>query len=498
MNKPSKIVLIYPTNTKAIPKLPLSVLALAGPLMKAGYNVEICDVVFDDYTKIDYTDVLFLGVSSYTDSGIKAGLEISEYVKNKFPEIPIVWGGPHPTTLPIQTIKNKYINIICKEEGEVTVVELANAIYTNNSLANIKGIVWKDNDGIIHNNPSREFIDLNNIEEYPYHILDIERYHWSINQRFYYESSRGCPYYCTFCSFDLNKKFRAKSAKKIVDDIESIQNKFNTYQISFLDSEFFTNKKRVREFCEEVIKRNLKIKWDATCRANLLVHYEDGFIKLLKKSGCESLSFGAESGSDRILASIKKRITKQQTIDVVKKLKDSGILINLGFMCGFPEETEDDINQTLLLIDQILKINKNVEIGTYQIYTPYPGSELFIKACDLGYRAPENLEEWPLLPNISYEFTTELTPWISKKRLKKLFIITTLVRFAYMCQREKSVSIDEKIKILYNSRILYYLYKIFNTFFILSYKIRWKYRLFSFAYEWYIWRYLRKTIINYY
>jgi len=236
MDHKKNIVLVYPNNSKSLPKLPLSVLSLAGPLIKNGYNVIICDMAFDNYKDIDYKNVLFVGISSYTDQGIKAGLEIAMYVRSIYPDIPIVWGGPHPTILPFQTIKNPYVDIICIDEGEITIIEIAKAISNNNSLENIEGIIWKDEKNNAILNKRRPFTDLDSIEIYPYQIVDTQRYHWSLKENFYYETSRGCPYFCTFCSFDTNKFFRAKSPTKVVDDLEYITNKFHHRIISFLDS----------------------------------------------------------------------------------------------------------------------------------------------------------------------------------------------------------------------------------------------------------------------
>ena len=167
-------------------------------------------------------------------------------------------------------------------------------------------------------------------------------------------------------------------------------------------------------------------------------------------------------------------------------------------MCGFPEETDDDFNLTLSLIDEIKKIDNTVEIGTFQIYTPYPGSELYNLACKMGYNSPNSLEEWAMVKNISFTYKDNLTPWLTKEKAKKYYIATTLVRFDYMIQRERAINFNEKIKVFKNSFLLFYLYKFFTVFFIISKNIRWRYRYFSFAFEWWIWRWIRNKFINYY
>jgi radical SAM superfamily enzyme YgiQ (UPF0313 family) len=498
MNNKNHIVLVYPNNSKTIPKIPLSSLSLAAPLIKAGYKVSICDTVFDDYRRMDFSNVLFIGVTAYSDLGIKIGLEISQFFKQNYSDGVVIWGGPHPTILINQTLENKYIDIVCKDEGEQTIVEVAKALTNNNSLIHIKGISWKDKRQVIHHNPSREYIDLDTVVSYPYNMLNIKRYHWSLNERFYYESSRGCPYRCTFCSFDLSKKFRAKSAKKVVDDLEYIKIEFNPREIVFLDSEFFIDKNRVNKICNEIIERSLNLKWSANCRANLIVNYDNNFLSLLEQSGCSELCFGAESGSNKILKLIKKGITREQIIESIKILKPFSINSYIGFMCGFPEETDDDFNLTLSLIDEIKKIDNTVEIGTFQIYTPYPGSELYNLACKMGYNSPNSLEEWAMVKNISFTYKDNLTPWLTKEKAKKYYIATTLVRFDYMIQRERAINFNEKIKVFKNSFLLFYLYKFFTVFFIISKNIRWRYRYFSFAFEWWIWRWIRNKFINYY
>ena len=169
---------------------------------------------------------------------------------------------------------------------------MANALFTNRDFKHIKGLSYKSNSQIVHNE-DRDPVCLDTQDRYPYHILDITKYP-SVHEKFSYISSRGCPFRCTFCSYEKN--WVARSSELVLDDIEWINNQYKPKVIRFSDPEFFVNKQRVEDICTGLIKRNIRIKWEASCRVNYFAKYSDEFIELLIESGCYQLAFGAESG----------------------------------------------------------------------------------------------------------------------------------------------------------------------------------------------------------
>ena len=261
----------------------------------------------------------------------------------------------------------------------------------------------------------------------PYHLLNIEKY---VLENISYQSSRGCAHRCTFCYNHLFNqfKFRPINSDKVLDDIEHIYSIFHPERIHFVDDNFFQSKKRVEEICKGLIDRNIKISWDTTCRLDYFSKYNTPFINLLVKSGCVLLSFGGESGSQKILNDIQKDITPEDTIEAVKKCKLAGIQPVLSFMTNFPNETKKDVFETLSLIDELIEVNDNLRISRIAMYTPFPGSVLYDRAKEEGINMPKTLEDWSNFP--SFLETIDL-PW-TKKSHKKL--INTIAMISTMSQ----------------------------------------------------------------
>ena len=488
-----KILLVYTTNYTQWPHLPNSVLALAGPLIESGFEIEILDTALEDYRYRFYDQYFLVGISVLSDTSIILGLEISAFIKRNFPSVKIVWGGAHPTALPEQTIKSELVDFVVRDHGEQTMVDLARALSHGQQPGAIRGLSYKEREKIFHGD-EREPFDMDSGKLYPYHLLDIEKYP-SVHEKFSYNSSRGCPYQCTFCSYE--KRWVARSSEKVVDDLETIVNVYHPAVIRMSEAEFFVSQKRVEEICTGLINRKIKIKWEANCRVNYFVLYSDDFIKLLIASGCYNLGFGGESGSNRILKQINKQITREQILEVAERTKKYGIEeVRFSFMCGFPGETERDLAQTLSLIQKIWEINPHIYINGLFIYMPYPGSELYREAQKrYGLNSPQALEEWGKLHGL-IEHSNRMTPWISKEQRRKLETLSSIVRFHYFSQYFKRMSDRQRLSWFFGSRTLISLFTLMNWLYTLSERIRWKYGWFRIPVEWRVWTYLRDRFLG--
>jgi radical SAM superfamily enzyme YgiQ (UPF0313 family) len=405
-----------------------------------------------------------------------------------------VWGGHHPTVLPEETVWSPAVDIVCRNEGEVTFPELVERLAAHQSVDGVRGITRKDDNGNAIHNPDRELVEMDSIDLYPYELLDLKKYP-VIYERFPYQSSRGCPCRCRFCSFDVLKHWRAKSPKKMADELQWVIEAFHPKDIEMADDNFFVNRKRVKEFCEEVMARGLVFRWSGNCRFDYFAEYEDGFVDLLKESGCYLLCFGGESGSDRILDYLNKKIYRQQILESVRKAKKHHLQIQISFMCGFPEETREDISATLSLIDEIERVYTSVEINGFFIYTPYPGSTLFDEVKQFGFRPPDSLEGWGEFdPNL--EHSTQTTPWISKKNREFLETIASMVRFKFLLSKYQEMAALQKRAWFFNSGFVVKLFDLFNLFFRGSYWLRWRKKWFYFPLEWKLWTFLRDRFLG--
>ena len=446
-----KIVLIFPIiELKQRNLLPLSLLFIAAPLIKKGYDVEIIDQGTEKKwrEKLDkalQSNPLMVGISVLTGKQILYGLEISEIVK-KQSNTKVVWGGVHPSLLPEQTLENKFIDLIVIGEGEETLLELVEKLDKKEDYSNLLGIGYKKN-GKIKINPERSFINLDEQSEIPYNLIDIDRY-------IYLESfasgkpgrdlamytSRGCPHRCAFCyNKEFNKrKWRCLSAEKVVSEIKKVVSEYNITSISLQDDEFFTNLERVRKICELLLKENINVEFISSCRIDYICRMEDDFLKLIRKCGFRTLELGIESGSPLMLEKIKKDITIEQVKEAVIKLKRFDIEGKYCFMAGFPQEKIEDMYKSADLMRDIKMINPYSRIPGWRIFTPFPGIELYQDAINEGWIPPKNLEEWAY-----YDFETIKMPWVTKKMEKIIRGLLFLVPFLRL--QDKPLSIFHKI-----------------------------------------------------
>ena len=433
--------------------LPSALLSIARFVNKE-YNVKIIDQRIDRNWKKHLLKELNqnpIGVATTCMTGmpIMSALEISKFVKDNS-NIPVIWGGQHPTILPEQCLKNKNIDIIVKGEGEITFYELIKALDKNKALKNEKDIFYKKNKKIFHNQ-DREFLDLNELPPLPYHLIDIKNY---LTKRLnvpslYMETSRGCPNNCGFCynKFFNKCRWRALNAENVIKNIKQAVDDFKIKNIYFSDDNFFVNTKRAEDIVNGIIKEKFDIMWEPQgSDINYVNRLSNKSLKLLEKSRCSRLTFGVESGSKRILNLINKKVSPKNVLDLNKKLSEYKMIANYNFMSGFPIETLKDLRKTINLSLDLLEQNKNATISNILIYTPYPGTDLYSIALKHGLKQPKNLEGW-----ISYNTDTVNLPWLSKERKK-------LLESLFIC----SLFFDKKSEELNASKIIKLLAKIYK------------------------------------
>jgi anaerobic magnesium-protoporphyrin IX monomethyl ester cyclase len=470
MKKNNTVLLVYP-KIGIDPRnyIPYSLLYTASPLVRDGFKVKIIDQrILGNNTfeviKKSLKSAICVGISSMSGPQIKNGLEISNFIKTQNPKIPIVWGGVHPSVLPEQTLENPNIDVVVRGEGEETFSEVVKCLKDNKSLNKLKGISFKDPLGRIFHNEDRNFINLNKLPQLPYHLIDIKQYiHSSIisDRSIQLYTSRGCPHRCRFCyNKAFNKsRWRAMNADRIIKDIKYLKSRCKFDCIYFMDDNFFVDVKRVEEFARKIIKEKLNIKWYADCRIDYLKRFSDDFIKLIYKSGCREMIFGIEAGSEKMLKYIDKGITKKDIIETNKRLNKFKIWAFHSFIIGFPNETQDDVDQMMDLIDTILRDNSYIRGFVLNVYRPFPGSELYDVSLDMGFDPPKTLKEW----GDSSWFTLINTPWTKNKRnyMENVSLISQFITL----RKTGSPLIDFIWKCYYPIAKFRWRYRLFFTFF---------------------------------
>lgn len=433
---PADIILLYPKTGLDIGghtvAPPHASLAVAAPLRQAGYRVKIIDMRrdFDWQGSIRRSltkDTILVGVTSMTGTQVFFALMMASYVRQLTGgRIPIVWGGPHPTILPEQTLQNENVDIVVMGEGEITALELVHALEKKQPLDGIKGVGFKDG-GDIKVNPRRELLDVNTLLPVPWELVNVEDY---VSPDNYFlkgsprtldvgQTSRGCPHKCGFClsSSILEKKWRPMSVDKAMNVILDPVRRFNLSGVWVRDDEFYVSPKRAFTICENIVKSGRDISWYATgSRVDDFNRFSDEQLGLLKRSGAKITKFGAESGNDRILDLIRKGFHTEDTLKANLRCKKHGIVPAYSLIIGFPTETIEEINNTIDFGFRLKRENPEAQLETFPTYTAFPCTPMYDLAVSLGLNPPDRLEGWVDWILDDYDIEGMQIPWFNRRQ----------------------------------------------------------------------------------
>lgn len=368
---------------------PLGLGYIAAVLLKDGHEVKIYDGEGPSAHEEEFIEVFskfdpdIVGIAVYTPK-YENVIHTIEAIKNIRKDVKFIGGGPHFSIQSVEQLKEiTDFDYIVVGEGEETLPELIDAIENNASLNNIKGIGYKNNGSFVINEP-RPYID--DLDKLPFPALELLDDLPQRKSTFRYKqlpmmvliSSRGCPYKCTFCNTAFGKKFRARSAKNVVDEIEYWIKKYGFKELMLLDDIFIMNVKRVKEICELLIERKINITWSCTGRVDIFYNHPE-LMPIMKKAGCWYLSFGIETADENQQKVLKKNLKMNEVKKVVWDAYKHGFFIHSGFMIGIPGDTKESIRKTIDLA-------KSLPINGVQfaITMPYPGTELYDIAAQHG------------------------------------------------------------------------------------------------------------------
>jgi anaerobic magnesium-protoporphyrin IX monomethyl ester cyclase len=380
---------------------PVSLLAISSFLVNK-YEVKIIDQRFKGWKeqlKLSLKNhPVFVGISMMAGIQIEHSLEACRYIKT-ISDVKIVAGGVHPTLLPAETVANNLIDFVVLGEGEQTIVELADALLDGQDVGNVQGIAFMNN-GQYHQTPDRELLDLDSLPPLPYYLLDrsINDFTAIIKDGLILETSRGCPFQCTYCYNALFNKhsWRQKSATKVIADLRYYYDKYKINRFHIIDDNFFVDLDRAREILQNAIAidANMEIIFQGV-RADSICKMDKDFFALLKQYKQIGLRVGIESGSQRILDLINKNTTLEQYRQANQLLADHKIKSYYNFMIGFPFETIADFKKTTRFAVELMEANPYARGDFMAIYQPYPGTALFDDCVERGYfKKPARLEDF--------------------------------------------------------------------------------------------------------
>ena len=428
----SKVILFRPrevySKNISMFRPPLGLMHLATALTGAGFSVTIIDTETaycwqEQIARAMDESVVLAGIGCMTGYQIRGAIDFSRVVK-KIRPVPVVWGGLHPSLLPDQTILNEFVDVVVIGEGEKTLVDVARMIQSSGSLEDVPNIIFKKDGTTVATHAVAPFLDMNELSLPDYSMVDAEYY---ITRRREFmagrfrcidlNTDRGCPYRCGFCyNLQFNKRrWRGADAEKVLADLERAVKLYRLDAVNFVSDNFFVKKDRVRRICSGILERGLDLVWHADMRIDTFLSYDDDLLCLMKKSGCVELTFGVETGSDRMLELIHKDISAGEVLRVHERALAFGFKMNYHFMIGFPEEGRADIIETLRLVYALSK-DMHTKVYGPSIYIPYPGTTLFDRVVEMGFVPPNSLEGW-----ISYDWeSSSKLPWFSRKHKRYL------------------------------------------------------------------------------
>jgi radical SAM superfamily enzyme YgiQ (UPF0313 family) len=485
-----RIALVYPgrpvtpTQKTVYVHLPYASLCLAAYVRERGYHADVIDMRVTDWEQYDFSSVQAVGIGCMTGHQIRFGLQLASLARRQNPAVKLLWGGVHPTLFPRQTAAHPLVDFVVRGEGEETLYHLLEMLNGRCAPAMVTGLTFRDGSDVIETPDRDPIADLDCLPFPAYDLVNMADYP-NVREVFDYQTSRGCPFRCAFC-YNLafsKRKWRAKTATKVLSEIEMIKQLYGVNCLGLVDDEFFINRKRTEAIIDGLLESGLDVHWSASCRLDILQRYSDDFMNRLRRSGCRKLYFGAESGSQRILDLISKDIRVKDMFVAAAQCVRGGIAPILSFMSGFPRETTVDLRATYQTISKLWEMDSIVVVNGCFIYNPYPGGPLFDEASSKGMELPSSFDGWG---QWDYKYDADL-PWLHQDKQREMKMMFTMVRFSYYWKE-----LGRK-----NSFIYKYVARMCLLPMKISFRIRWKHRLFGFGIEWKIWAALMQRVFGF-
>jgi len=405
----------YPSGAhKHPPFTPLGIGYLAAVLEKNQYEVDVIDcqalqLSYEEFkSELSKRQPNIVGITSTTLT-YKSGLQIAKKAKEVCPNCLTAMGGSHVTFWDDKALQEcPELDVIVRKEGEYTLLELVQKVEAGESFGDVLGITYRK-DGKIVRNPDRPYIeDLDSLPFPARHLWPTERLR-EYEDILYLAASRGCIFWCEFCATVRmhGRKFRMRSPKNIVDELEFLHKTYGVDKFTFCDDAFTADQARIAEFCREITDRKLKIKWNCGTRVDMLTRE---LLRKMREAGCISVWTGVESGSQEVLDAMHKGITIEQTERVYSWIRELGLKPVPNVILGFPGETKESAWKTIKFVE---KISPN-EVGFYNVATPFPGTPMYDTVKKNGWLKVTDFDK--------YDTTTPVfeTPWLSMKELREI------------------------------------------------------------------------------
>jgi len=373
-------------------------LALAASLLReAGCEVRLLDATAERLSMNDVIAALdrerfapTLIIFPTTTPTLDADVAAIAQLKQRY-GAPMFCFGPHASTAPVLSMNRvPQVDGMFVGEPEEAILQLA-LLQSTDGLGDVASLTWRTNGTVVPHRAHGSFSRFTSAPYPSWDLVKVERYALPlVNKRYVIvETSRGCPYSCDFCVAPIHQghKFRERSAKSIVDEIERTHRELGVDFFYLWGDTVTLNVKSFTAFCDELIARNLPIQWFGNARADNLT--DPAFVHRLKRSGCWMLALGIESESDEVRKDMVKRLERHKIQSAFKNMRDAGIRSFAFFIFGYPGETPTTMNQT---VEYAVALDP--DFANFYPAVPYPGTALYDKCIRDSLLPAESANDW--------------------------------------------------------------------------------------------------------
>jgi len=415
----AKVVLFYPPYDGDPLRPPACLLALAATVREEGFQPIVIDAAIHHNYKQrvlnELDGALCLGISVLTGPAILSAIEVAKAAKERLPNLPVVFGGWHPTLLPDQTLAEKYVDVIVRGQGEITFRELLSAFAEGRrSFKDIAGISWKTGPMRTHN-PDRKVEHLEDLPLPAYDLVDFDAYERITGiRKLPYATSVGCPYACNYCTDTVfyKRRFNALSAERVVSEMTDMARRYRIHEFALLDSNFPVDVHRAVAIAQGIYDSGVKFTWTFQASTDFICRMSEDEIRIMGDSGLRHMGFGTESTSESVLKLMNKRHQRvDEMYETARRAQIGGIRVGFNLIFGYPGETHEDRILTVQTMTDIGSRFPNI-IFSPNVFTPYPGIPIWPELRTLNVPEPKSLREWGEMA-----LGANFLPWLQGKEL---------------------------------------------------------------------------------
>lgn len=430
-----RVLLIRPPyDLKSIsPNFPIGIACLAASLRRAGHRPTLLDLPLHDRPweqlrgRLEKESFPLAGISSLTVQ-YPGALRAVELIRRLSPRSRIVLGGPHPSVLPEEALRESGADFVIRGEGELALTALAEALDDGGDLNAVPSLTWLTPDGPRSTPPPEQPAAPDDLPWPAYDLLDLDTYFRRRFSEFVRPgtrpmpifTSRGCPYQCTFCHELFGKRFRARSPESVVGEIRMLHDRWGVDEFLIYDDIFNLDLDRAKEIFRRTIQADLKagFSFPNGMRAERM---DAELMELMARAGVHTVTVAVESASERMQRVIKKRLKLPKVPEFLHLAKQHGIRTQAFFIIGFPEETRAEVEHT---IDYARRL-RHLDYAFFSFATPYPGTELARRVEALGVPVQLNMNSLDFyVPHLeTLEFSFRRLKWLRLKA-SLLFYLT--------------------------------------------------------------------------